>query len=225
MKLSEISQEQQKKMLLIVLSAVFVTAVVLFSATHLITKNKAQRAILSDLYEKIAATDSNSSIKKCADNFTKKNIAVSTAINTSIAPEKNRFVWVTSLIYEYAREAGFDITNFDEASTQEPAWAATPVPAKDGVVAKERVFVPYQILLRFECSYFKLLHFVRLVEEHNKYASIQSLSINSQKSTPNQHSISMTIEWPTVKAAAKDKIDAVIAEKATTKLSKGAGEK
>jgi hypothetical protein len=127
-----------------------------------------------------------------------------------IPPSKNTFVWATELMTSYCRQNGVEIEAINEVAVATPSWDKAPEAGKPPPT-RRRYFMPYQVKVDFNCSYRQLKNLLAAIEADNRFASVASLSIAANDSTPEKHRMSMILEWPTVKKTAKKSIAQILA--------------
>jgi hypothetical protein len=168
-----------------------------------------------------------------------------TLFTQNLPPEDNPFLWATERVYRYAREHHVAVESITELRQAVPAWVAAstaapaggddddaearrrPVPrAPPGAAPRKpepppadegRHFSPYTVQVKLRCAYPDLLALVAAIERDNPYASVSSLSVVADESSPEQQSVlRLSIEWPRhVGPLDKAIRDAVLAQEGT----------
>jgi hypothetical protein len=110
------------------------------------------------------------------------------SIENYIIPMDNPLSWVTEKVYAKARQVGVDVQAVAEVGSSSPYW--------DSAIKSERSVKPYSVRIVTECSYQQLIDLVEVLEKSNPALCITDINISPQDSTPEEHILNMTVEWP-----------------------------
>lgn len=211
MNLSDLSKDTRKKILIGILGAILIIGMLYLVGLPLLRNRKAQKTELDDLMFKIKKADDM--IDHQAEMYTVLEAKTETLAMTytqMLPPDENTFVWATERMSDYASRAGIDINSINEVRIKPPSWGIPPDQNKEQR-KNTRYFVPYQVNIDLKCGYADLKKLLRLIQRENKYASISSISIAAQAENPAEHSVAVTVEWPSAKRTAEKGLDEIIA--------------
>ncbi len=203
-KLSELSQEQQIKILLGLVVVCLIFGGLYFLVLPLKQRWQGEVEELETLTSQIERAKSLIERESDAHEVLMARRETMRMISSRmIPPRENTFVWATELAYDYGRRLGLKIDSINEVSQRVMSWDRR---GSDS----DRHFVPYQIRIDLRCSYAELRDFIALIQRDNPYASISELSIVNQPTAPETHRISINVLWPIPKQSARRSIDQII---------------
>lgn len=105
-----------------------------------------------------------------------------------LPPMGTTLAWATERIYRRARLAGVEIEAVDElGSTRLPTVAG----AED-----TRMFKPYSVRVTTTCGYYQVQELIRQLSENNPLLLITDLQVVGRSATPEEHAVSLTLQWP-----------------------------
>lgn len=194
MNLSDIPKQTQKKILLAMIAALLVIGLLYLVAFPMLRNRRAQKDELLLLTDKIERAnkliDQKSDLQEMLQA---KTDTLATIASQMIPPSENAFLWAAERLAAHGRRAGIEIDSVNEVAVDTLSWDSGS--NKEGRSTR-RYFIPYQVKIDFRAGYADLKKIIATIEGENRFASIASLAISSESSTPAVHGISMIVEWP-----------------------------
>lgn len=203
-KLSDLSQEQQIKVLLGLIVAFAVFAGFYFVALPATQRLKSEREELEQLQSQIERA--NALIDRESDShevLLARSETMSMISSRLIPPPENTFVWATELMYDYGRKLELDIDSINEVARRTMSWDS-----RDS--ESDRYFIPYQIRIELRCGFDQLKSLIEMIQKENPYASVSELNIVGQSNEPERHRININILWPIPKQTARKSIAEIV---------------
>ena len=190
MKFSELTKEQKQYIMLGAIAAVFAAyCVVNFGVTPLWSAWKTARADYEDLAAKLEDADrlmgSRDTIR---ENLDISQEAMNRALQEYIPELENPLSWATEKIYNLARTIGLDVQSVSETGTS----VALQLQGEK----KERTFGTYAVRIVVDCSYEETKQLVESLESSNPYLCVSGIKVDAKPSSPEIHSVNLTVEWP-----------------------------
>lgn len=199
MKLSDLNKEQKQKLVLFVmvgLGAIY--ALVRFAVLPLLdgrSERGAQLDRLKGQYEQ-AMTDFRGEAK-LEEQVQTMRTALEADFKERIPPTDNALSWASAFIYSRARPLGLDVSSVAEVDSGSLPWSQ-PDQAK-------RIFKPYAVRVSFVAGFHELKRFMTSLQQGNTYVAITSLSIQTDPREPARQAVSLVLEWPAWKEAARSR--------------------
>jgi hypothetical protein len=124
-------------------------------------------------------------------NFSSEILAIH---RDELPPSTSPYIWAVENLSLLAEELNLTIS-----VKEHPAARYVPVSPTLSDVNPESVpmWIPYSVDVEFNASFAKLKNFVDVLEESLKFAAVVGLRVESNPSNPEEHDISLILEWPT----------------------------
>ncbi len=128
-----------------------------------------------------------------------QNKATSTEIlrvlREDLPPESGRYSWALSTLSEIALDVDLEIS-----VQNHPHLRYIPVKTRERLdVNSVPMWVTYAVDVELHVSFLELVQFMGALHDAQPYCSVAALEINALRSTPEKHSIVMTLEWPVLR--------------------------
>lgn len=197
MKWADMTKDQKQKLVLLAmvgLGAVY--ALVRFAVLPMLDGRSERGAQLDRLkaqYEQ-AMIDFRGEAKLESEVLTMRT-ALEADFKERIPPTDNALSWASAFIYSRARPLGLEVTSVVEVDSGSLPWSQ-PDQAK-------RIFKPYAVRVSLVAGFHELKRFMTSLQQGNGYVAITSLSILTDPRDPERQAISLVLEWPSWKDAAK----------------------
>lgn len=198
-----LSKEQKQKYILAALgSLIVIFALWQFVLAPWLIRGGEARAELATLQGQLEQADLAIHTEPLTDSkLAEAEAELGKAAADQLPGTENPLSWVTREIYKHARSVGVDIESVSELSTT----AGGPWEAKDMI---GYAFRPYGVRVDTQCNFEQLCQFVKTVEDGNPYVGILGITISARDGSPEAHQISLMLEWPFWKDAAKSPLNA-----------------
>jgi len=110
-----------------------------------------------------------------------------------LPPRTSTYIWTVEKLSLLAEEADLSIT-----VREHPNKRYVDIPPSLTDVSPDSVpfWIPYSVDLEVNTTFAKLKNFLTLLEESLPFASVAGLKIQSNAGTPEEHGVTLLLEWP-----------------------------
>ena len=111
-----------------------------------------------------------------------------------LPPRTSSYIWTVEKLSLLAEEAGLSITVREHP---QPRFEKIPPGLTNINPDSIPYWIPYSVDVNINTTFAKLTNFLNLLDDSLPFASVADLRIQANAATPEQHGVTLLLEWPT----------------------------